>query len=89
MQNAYVGRTLTRMPVNITIRNVPNEVHDELAARAALSGQSLQEYLSRELAAMVSRPSMTEVILRTRMRAKEMPPVTIDEILEHLHSDRR
>jgi antitoxin FitA len=34
------------MPVAITIRNVPEEVRDELAARAARSGRSLQEYLA-------------------------------------------
>jgi plasmid stability protein len=31
------------MPINITIRNIPPEVRDELAARAALEGKSMQE----------------------------------------------
>ena len=30
---------------SITIRDVPEETRDELAARAALAGRSLQEYL--------------------------------------------
>jgi len=29
----------------ITIRDLPDETSDELAARAALTGRSLQEYL--------------------------------------------
>ena len=33
------------MPVTITIRNVPDDVRNRLAARAAGSGRSLQEYL--------------------------------------------
>ncbi len=33
------------MSVAITVRGVPDEVRDELAARAARAGQSLQEYL--------------------------------------------
>ena len=33
------------MAVVISIRNVPEEVRDELAARARRSGRSLQEYL--------------------------------------------
>jgi plasmid stability protein len=31
--------------VAITIRDIPDDVRDELAARAARSGKSLQEYL--------------------------------------------
>ncbi|WP_396654373.1 FitA-like ribbon-helix-helix domain-containing protein, partial [Microbacterium sp.] len=34
------------MSVAITVRNVPDDVRDELASRAARSGRSLQEYLS-------------------------------------------
>jgi len=33
------------MAKSITIRDVPDETSDELAARAALTGRSLQEYL--------------------------------------------
>jgi hypothetical protein len=51
MQNAC-------MP-SITIRNVPAETHEELAARAAASGRSLQEYLRAELIRLASRPDMS------------------------------
>ena len=57
------------MTVAITIRNVPNEVRDELAARAARSGRSLQEFLLRQLAELASRPTVDEVISRARARA--------------------
>jgi hypothetical protein len=57
------------MTVAITIRNVPNEVRDELAARAARSGRSLQEFLLRELAELASRPTVDEVVSRARARA--------------------
>jgi hypothetical protein len=53
----------------ITVRNVPVEVRDELAARAARSGRSLQEYLLSRLVHMASHPSMDEVISRARARA--------------------
>jgi plasmid stability protein len=43
---------------SITIRNVPDETHEELAARAAASGKSLQEYLRAELIAMASKPDI-------------------------------
>ena len=48
------------MPVQITIRNVPDEVRDELAARAALQRQSMQEFLRGELERIASRPSLAE-----------------------------
>jgi plasmid stability protein len=54
----------------ITIRNVPPEVRDELAARAARSGRSLQEYLLQQLVDMASHPTLDEVIARARARVK-------------------
>lgn len=58
------------MAVSITIRNVPDEVRDELAARAARSGRSLQEYLAAQLADLASRPTVEEVVALARSRAR-------------------
>ncbi|GAA1894629.1 FitA-like ribbon-helix-helix domain-containing protein [Asanoa iriomotensis] len=57
------------MTVAITIRNVPDEIRDELAARAARAGRSLQEYLLRELVDLAARPTAEDVIARARARA--------------------
>ena len=46
------------MAVQITIRGVPQDVRDELAARAALQRQSMQEFLRLELERIASRPSI-------------------------------
>lgn len=54
----------------ITIRDVPQETRDELAARAARSGRSLQEFLRGELIAMAAEPAVTEVLARTRERLR-------------------
>lgn len=69
----------------ITIRNVPDEVRDELAARAARSGRSLQEYLAAQLTELVARPSVEDVLTRARARA-----VTAGRVLdvEHVLADR-
>lgn len=56
------------MAVAITIRNVPDEVRDVLAARAAGAGQSLQEYLRAHLVETAARPSLPDVIARARSR---------------------
>ncbi len=78
------------MPVQLTIRNVPDEVRAELAARAALRGQSMQEYLRAELVRLAARPSIDrwlgEVRRRKRAAGTRVPP---DRILEHRDADRR
>ncbi|MEO5743391.1 MAG: hypothetical protein ABIQ53_02215 [Terracoccus sp.] len=40
----------------ITVRDVPDGVRDELAARAAHAGKSLQEYLRRMFIDTAARP---------------------------------
>ena len=78
------------MPVQITIRNVPEEVRDELAARAALKRQSMQEYLRSELERMVSRPSINTVLEEVRRRKEASgTTVTTAQILEARDADRR
>lgn len=70
------------MPRSITIRNVPDGVCDELAARAARSGRSLQKHLRAELIRLAGRPSMEELLERVRARkAATGPRLSSDEIL--------
>ncbi len=78
------------MPTSITVRNVPDEVRDELAARAARAGRSLQEHLRGELIEMASRPTLDEVLDRIRRR-KELTGTVVDpeSILADLDADRR
>ena len=77
------------MPVSITIRDVPNETRDELAARAARAGQSLQEFLSLTLRDLAAKPDMNAALAEVRARARNFPPVTIAEILEDIAADRK
>lgn len=81
---------MLRMAVQITIRDVPKEVRDELAARAALQGQSMQEYLRGELVRIASRPSVN-AWLRTVRERKEARPrnVSTADLLEARDADRR
>lgn len=48
------------MPSMIQIRNVPDELHRELKARAARSGMTLSDFLLEELRALAVRPTMQE-----------------------------
>lgn len=56
------------MATSITIRNVPQRVRDELAARAASAGLSLQELLRSELIELAQRPSAAMLVARVRAR---------------------
>ena len=78
------------MSVAITVRDVPDQVRDELAARAARAGMSLQEYLRRMLVESAARPSVGDVIARARGRVNATG-VRIDakSILAARDADRR
>ena len=56
------------MSVQITIRDVPESVRDELASRAALQRQSMQEFLRCELERIASRPTLEAWLLKVRER---------------------
>ncbi len=56
------------MPVAITLRDIPDSVRDELAARAARAGMSMQEYLRAMLVEQASRPTAQDVLGRARDR---------------------
>ena len=46
----------------IQIRNVPDEVHRELKVRAAQAGMSLSDFLNAELARLVTRRPLQELL---------------------------
>ena len=78
------------MGVQITIRNVPEEVRDELASRAAREGKSMQEFLRAAIESIASRPSPEQWVAMARAR-KELSGthVSADEILQARDQDRR
>lgn len=77
------------MPVQITIRNVPEEVRNELAARAAQQRQSMQEYLRGELERIASRPSVAAWLRSAReRRTASQNRVQPSEIVRARDADR-
>ncbi|HZQ33251.1 MAG TPA: hypothetical protein VFB19_16130 [Mycobacterium sp.] len=76
--------------VAITVRDVPDHVRDELAARAARSGKSLQEYLRGVLVNTAETPTLDDVIARARARV-EATGTRLDAsaILEARDAERR
>ena len=77
------------MTVHLSIRHVPDDVRDALAARAARVGQSMQDYLLCTLTEHVARPSVAEAMERVRARkAATRSRVTAASILEAKDEDR-
>jgi plasmid stability protein len=57
----------------VQVRDVPEDVHRTLKARAAQSGVSLSEYVRAELARVAALPTPDE--LRERLRS--LPPLNV------------
>lgn len=77
------------MPVAVTVRNVPDNVRNELASRAALKGWSLQEFLLQELVELSKRPDKAALVARIRGNSVGHAPVSGGQILAARDSDRR
>ena len=73
-----------------TIRDVPEKVRDELAARAALQGRSMQEFLRSELRRLASRPSVDAWLQQVRKRKRAAQTrISSEAILKNRDDDRR
>jgi plasmid stability protein len=54
----------------IQVRNVPDDVHRTLKARAAAAGLSLSDYVKRDLEEAAARPSLEEIDARVAARGR-------------------
>ena len=78
------------MGVQITIRNVDEEVRDILKARAARRRQSMQEYLRVELERLASQPAIDELLDEVRARKVADPAyIGVESILRARDADRK
>ncbi|HJW36016.1 MAG TPA: hypothetical protein VJ769_05225 [Actinomycetes bacterium] len=73
------------MSRTIQIRDVPDEVHRTLRARAAATGQSLSAYLLAELTRVAERPPVADVLARAAARSGG---ARIDDIVAAVRSGR-
>lgn len=62
------------MPM-IQIRNVPDDVHRAIKARAALAGMTMSDFLLRELRKILRRPTRVDLLDRiARLPGVELEP---------------
>jgi plasmid stability protein len=71
---------------NVLIRDVPENVHARLQARADDHDQSLQQYLAGELRRLAERPSMDEVL--ARIATRRGGHVGLEEAVHDLAAER-
>jgi plasmid stability protein len=76
------------MPKMIQIRNVPEEIHRKLKARAALAGMTLSDYLLAEARRIVEKPTPQEMASRLSKRASVDPPETPAEAVRQEREKR-
>jgi antitoxin FitA len=60
----------------IQLRNVPDALHRNLKARAAMAGMSLSDYLLAEIKEIAERPTLAE--LRARLRRRKAITLSLD-----------
>jgi antitoxin FitA len=78
------------MATTMTIRHVPEEVRNELAARAARTGRSLQEFMLDDIVRLASKPSVVDLVADVRERKRRSGRrVGRDAILADRDADRR
>jgi antitoxin FitA len=53
----------------IQIRNVPDDLHRALKARAAREGSTLSDYILAELPRLAEKPTPEQVLARIRQRS--------------------
>ena len=73
----------------IQIRNVPEEMHAELKARAASEGMSLSDFLKRELGFILERKSLAEVFADMEPYRVDLSTGDLLEAIDEARRDRR
>jgi plasmid stability protein len=55
---------------HVQVRDVPDDIHEILVRRAAITGQSLQQYLAAQLVLIATTPTLDNVLDRIEQRDK-------------------
>lgn len=65
----------------IQLRNVPDALHRQLKARAAIAGMSLSDYLLSEIKEIAERPTLAEMRERLHQREPILAPIDTGRIV--------
>ncbi len=74
---------------NVQVRDVPDDVHEALVLRAEQAGQSLQQFLTLQLAEIAATPTVKEILDRIERRPKgALSAEAVIEALDEEHARR-
>lgn len=73
---------------SLQIRNVPDDVHAQLKARAAAAGQSLSEFALAELRRSLERPTTAEWLDRLAGRRRVHLDRSGEELIREARDER-
>ena len=73
------------MSRRLQVRNVPDDLHRRLKARAAIAGMSMSDYVLREIRQSLTRPTREEVFARMA----ELPVIELDPPAAEIVRDER
>ncbi len=73
---------------HIQIRNVPEDVHRTLKARAAKQGMSLSEFLLAEVSELARLPTLEEHVERVRSRSMVDLGASAAELIHEAREER-
>lgn len=76
---------ISGMGKTLQIRDVPDDIHRALKARAAAADKSLSDYLLTELTRVAERPPIADVLARATARSGG---ASREDILDTLHAIR-
>jgi antitoxin FitA len=82
MMHAPAAWRYHRAMANVQVRGVPDDVHRRLKSQAALSGQSLNEFLLARMIDIARVPTVPELAERIRERAPYRGPSSAELIRE-------
>lgn len=71
---------------NLQIKDLPDDVHDELRRRARVEGLTMRDYVVRLLRADQATPTKQQWLARVRTRPRIVPEAPMAELLA---ADRR
>ncbi len=72
----------------IQLRNVPEDMHRELKARAAQRGMTLSEYATRELQKVLEIPNRQEIIKRVAALTPVVTTLPAAEVIREARDSR-
>ncbi|HEY6904364.1 MAG TPA: hypothetical protein VI216_08655 [Candidatus Acidoferrales bacterium] len=72
----------------IQVRNVPDNLHRTLKARAALAGMSLSDFLLAEIRRVAERPSLEELRERLHRRSRVAASVSAAQTVRRERDSR-